>query len=259
SARLDETLALVVIDLDDFKLVNDRHGHEGGDEVLCRFAATARRALRSVDVIARTGGDEFAVLLPDVDAATTVGVLQRLRGALGSEDAGGIRCSMGVACLTGGTLSDALRSADKALYGAKTAGKGSILLVDLVSESPQDPRSVAAGSAVPDALGQPDCTWSPGGSRDPSGSIFTAAGFLASSSGPVAVCAGSPPSGREDGGTVRTLEGVPPDSATSSGEPGTWDPYPQVLIRRNGDMVVYDQGSKPDPQPRRGVVAHLAS
>ena len=251
SARVSSGLAFVVIDLDDFKLVNDRRGHEGGDEVLCRFAATARRALRSVDVIARMGGDEFALLLPDVDAATAIGVLRRLRDALTSREAGGIGCSMGVACLAGGTLSDAFRAADKALYGAKAAGKGSILLIDLVSGSAQDPRSTASGLTVPDSdhqsLGEPDRMWIPGSSHVPNELILTAGGSPIGSGGPIEVCAGSPRRGREDGGVHGTFlgKGVSPDAPAVSGDPGTQDSYPELLIRSNGDMVLYDHGSKP--------------
>jgi len=163
AARLGSGLALVVIDLDDFKLVNDRRGHEGGDEVLCRFARLAEQNLRSVDVTARTGGDEFAVLLPDVDPVAAITVLQRFRETLDSDEAGDIGCSMGVACLAGGSLSDALRSADEALYLAKAAGKGSIVVIDLASAPGHEPdpstqpgpQSVTRVSEVPSIASRP--------------------------------------------------------------------------------------------------------
>lgn len=137
AARLGSGVALAVIDLDDFKLVNDRRGHEAGDEVLCRFAATARRVLRSIDITARTGGDEFSVLLPEVDAASAVQVLGRLQESLTAHEAGAVRCSIGVAHVTGGTLSDALRSADTALYQAKAEAKGSIRLAAGLAPVPE--------------------------------------------------------------------------------------------------------------------------
>ncbi len=129
SARLSSPLALAVVDLDDFKLVNDRQGHSAGDLVLGRFARIAARILRSVDITARMGGDEFAVLLPDVDPKAAVVALHRLREVLLSE--GGIQCSMGVAHATGGPLDDVLRRADEALYRAKQSGKGTIELTEM--------------------------------------------------------------------------------------------------------------------------------
>ncbi len=144
SERLGSGVALVAIDLDDFKLVNDRRGHEGGDEVLCQFATTARRVLRSVDITGRSGGDEFAVLLPDVDPAAALAAMDRFQEALTSSEVGPIGCSMGVAYVIGGVVSDALRSADAALYRAKAAGKGTIMLSDLVCALELDLRSTGA-------------------------------------------------------------------------------------------------------------------
>ena len=132
--RLRSPLALAVIDLDDFKLINDQHGHAAGDRALCRFAATAVRIFRSVDVAARMGGDEFALLLPDVDAQSALLALHRFQSALLDDQRGPINCSIGVALVVGGDHDYAMRQADEALYQAKASGKGAIELVEVPVE-----------------------------------------------------------------------------------------------------------------------------
>lgn len=138
--RVGVPLALVLIDIDDFKLINDQLGHAGGDLVLRRFAAATGRILRSADVAARVGGDEFALILPDVDARSAVRVLERFRTGLTNEPDGPIGCSIGIALVAGGGLADALRHADQALYAAKASGKGAIELVE-VPAAGRPPRS----------------------------------------------------------------------------------------------------------------------
>ena len=131
SDRRRSPVALAVIDLDDFKLINDQQGHAAGDGVLQKVAATTGRILRSVDIAARMGGDEFAVLLPDVDAPSALLALQRFQQGLLTDGASPIGCSIGVAHVIGGDLGDALRHADEALYRAKGYGKGAIELIEV--------------------------------------------------------------------------------------------------------------------------------
>ncbi len=131
--RHGSTVAVAVVDLDDFKSVNDRFGHEAGDEVLRGFAEIARATLRSVDITARTGGDEFAVILPDIDILGARQVLDRFRGVLASRPGGGIGCSIGVVCATGGDLDAALCAADEALYRAKRGGRSAIEFADVTA------------------------------------------------------------------------------------------------------------------------------
>ena len=138
--RVGSPLALALIDIDDFKLINDQRGHAGGDLVLRRFAAAASRILRSADIAARVGGDEFALILPDVDARLAVAVLERFRTGLLQEPDGPTGCSIGVALVAGGELADALRYADQALYAAKASGKGAIELVEVPARE-RPPRS----------------------------------------------------------------------------------------------------------------------
>ncbi len=146
--RVGSPLALAIIDLDDFKLVNDRQGHAAGDLILCHFAATAGRIFRAVDCAARMGGDEFAVLLPDVDADSALLALRRFQKTLLDDRLGPTSCSIGVAHVVGGDLDEALRHADEALYRAKGSGKGTIELIGT-------PATEFVSSARPDRPPEP--------------------------------------------------------------------------------------------------------
>ncbi|OYU45443.1 MAG: GGDEF domain-containing protein [Burkholderiales bacterium PBB4] len=137
--RTGEATSLVMLDLDHFKDVNDHHGHRAGDEVLRQFAHTARARLRASDVLARMGGEEFAVILPGTDTVGAVHVAEAVRAAVEalvvSDMKGGsisITVSAGVACALGGstpTTPDQLyHRADTALYAAKEAGRNRIEL-----------------------------------------------------------------------------------------------------------------------------------
>jgi diguanylate cyclase (GGDEF)-like protein len=133
-------VAVVYLDLDNFKAVNDRRGHDGGDAVLVAAALALRRVARNGDLLARLGGDEFAVMfrLP-VDVRNTAerasAVAERYREAL-AEVPGGAFASVGVAVSQPG-LADAellVREADMAMYTAKAAGGNRVVVVDQVGE-----------------------------------------------------------------------------------------------------------------------------
>ncbi len=115
SARTGRPLTLAVLDLDDFKLINDRHGHAAGDAVLTGLAHSWRDALGADDVLGRFGGDEFIVLLPGSDTAGAAAVLARLRSDL-------CTWSAGVARWHGQQFDDWFSAADGDLYRAKTTG-----------------------------------------------------------------------------------------------------------------------------------------
>ncbi len=138
TGRFGGTLALILADLDDFKQVNDRYGHQAGDDVLRAFARILRETVREIDLAARYGGEEFAVLLPQTDLAGAEQLAERLREALAARPLGvhphaGIvlTASFGVACFPQAETPAALfAAADEALYRAKSAGKNCVVCAD---------------------------------------------------------------------------------------------------------------------------------
>jgi diguanylate cyclase (GGDEF)-like protein len=135
--RLGGRLAVVLADLDDFKLVNDRFGHHAGDEVLVAFADLLRAHGRDVDVAARLGGEEFAILLPETGIEGASAGAERLRHSLAeltmplgeNGEVVHVTASFGVAELANGqSLDGLLRAADSALYRAKGNGKNRVEL-----------------------------------------------------------------------------------------------------------------------------------
>ncbi len=126
--RTGRSTALVLLDIDHFKLINDRLGHAARDGALRTVAATALREARSTDTIARVGGDEFAAVLPDTDSEGAFLFAERVRGAVLASQAPGIgplTMSLGIAeSQSDGLSPDVLTSsADKALYLAKELGR----------------------------------------------------------------------------------------------------------------------------------------
>ena len=127
----DATGALLFIDLNDFKIINDSHGHEVGDQLLTIAAKRLRKSLRSCDIIGRPGGDEFVALVPDVEPDTAEKLANRLAMALeepyliGQET---LKCaaSIGLALYptNANTLTGLLREADQAMYRAKARCRG---------------------------------------------------------------------------------------------------------------------------------------
>ena len=134
AARTGRPLAVLMMDLDHFKRINDTLGHSGGDATLCRFVAVAGDVLRAEDVLCRFGGDEFVALLPHAEAAQAVAAAERLRLAFAAT---GATVSIGVASLRPGEdLEDLLRRADAALYDAKRAGRDRTHLSEEVAAAP---------------------------------------------------------------------------------------------------------------------------
>jgi diguanylate cyclase (GGDEF)-like protein len=119
--------ALALGDLDDFKLLNDKHGHEAGDRALRLFAQVALDALREQDQVGRWGGEEFVVILPDLDQAQALPILDRLRERLAASHTGEhprFTASFGVTDSTrAATVQELVQLADAALYTAKQSGR----------------------------------------------------------------------------------------------------------------------------------------
>lgn len=131
-ARRDGTeLSCLLVDIDHFKAINDSHGHAVGDAVLVRFGELAQAALRQGDIVGRTGGEEFAVILPGAGEAGALLVAEKLRAMLEADKAAGLphfTASIGATTLASGdrTLSDLLSRADAALYVAKGLGRNRV-------------------------------------------------------------------------------------------------------------------------------------
>jgi diguanylate cyclase (GGDEF)-like protein len=131
AARRASPLAVVLLDLDHFKQVNDVHGHDQGDKVLAAVGQILGSTLRASDFAARYGGEEFLVLLPDTDRATAQDVAEKLRVAITGVElshVGSLTASFGVAALPedAGEPEQLIRKADRALYAAKAAGRNRV-------------------------------------------------------------------------------------------------------------------------------------
>jgi diguanylate cyclase (GGDEF)-like protein len=143
--RFSQPLSALMLDFDDFKSVNDRHGHAVGDQVLRGLADRCRSALRSIDLLGRYGGEEFAILLPNTERHSGAAVLaerirQRIDEAPVNTDAGPIHVtvSVGVASVDDSTedLGALLKRADLALYEAKQAGRNRVVEDAQIAEKP---------------------------------------------------------------------------------------------------------------------------
>ncbi len=129
-------LALAILDVDDFKAVNDNHGHIAGDAVLVALAGQIRSEVRQTDLAVRLGGEEFVVMLPNTDADAAIAIVDRIRSRFAQRpDALGSTFSAGVAVY--GPDNDSpnalIEAADVALYAAKRAGKNRTVLDSLVA------------------------------------------------------------------------------------------------------------------------------
>jgi diguanylate cyclase (GGDEF)-like protein len=127
--RYEHPFAVLVMDVDGLKRINDAHGHQAGDRILMQIAIAVQRSIRSVDTSARVGGDEFCVLAPQQDAAKATTLAERLSAAVRDEvampDVPPVSLSIGVvSCPEHGAEGEALiDAADRAMYRAKSAGQ----------------------------------------------------------------------------------------------------------------------------------------
>ena len=123
----DEVCAFIILDMDNFKEINDVYGHKAGDEVLVKLAGLVSRTFRRSDIIGRFGGDEFILFLKNIGSEARVRErLDVLYTVLGEQKEPELSCSLGVVLAQGGAFYEKLfRHADTALYDAKSGGKGS--------------------------------------------------------------------------------------------------------------------------------------
>ena len=145
-AREGATLALLLIDLDLFKQINDRHGHAAGDDVLCQISALLLQSMRPSDICCRYGGEEFLLVLPGMGLQTAVERAQALRQQvaerrwLADGQPIGVTLSVGVACAHNARVAPAalIDLADRALYQAKAEGRNRVCMAgDAPTQAPQ--------------------------------------------------------------------------------------------------------------------------
>lgn len=156
SRRYSKPLSVLIMDLDNFKQINDCYGHDAGDALLCRFVAIAGQILRGEDVFCRFGGEEFVALLPNASAEQALVAAERLRNAFAEEsatetsDAGRhftITVSIGIAKLAADEdIESLLRRADTALYRAKDMGRNRCELAEDSRKKTNDVRKLHQAS-----------------------------------------------------------------------------------------------------------------
>ena len=132
SQRFDTPLSLILYDIDHFKRINDSYGHQVGDTVLIKLSRFIRERMRATDLLARWGGEEFAVLVPQSDGPMTAQFAEILKASVEStsfDDVGTVTCSFGVAELAPGETAEGfVARADGALYRAKLEGRNRVKL-----------------------------------------------------------------------------------------------------------------------------------
>ncbi len=134
------TFSMIIFDIDNFKSVNDTHGHLVGDEVIKSIATISSKSTRDSDIFARWGGEEFTILLPETKLDAAALVAEKLRAAIYAYDYGEpeqISCSFGVAeYILGDEIDTLISNADEALYFAKENGKNQVAIFDKAMTRP---------------------------------------------------------------------------------------------------------------------------
>lgn len=120
------------MDIDYFKQVNDKLGHEAGDKVLMYLAQQLKSLVRSTDYIIRWGGEEFLILMPGCEINQAVRVAEKIRESVeeGENEVCKITLSIGVAAYEGGDYHDVIKKADEAMYQAKKGGRNQVVLYE---------------------------------------------------------------------------------------------------------------------------------
>jgi diguanylate cyclase (GGDEF)-like protein/putative nucleotidyltransferase with HDIG domain/PAS domain S-box-containing protein len=144
--RYNQSVACIMVDVDHFKRINDKHGHTTGDQVLQGVAKILKDMARETDVVCRYGGEEFCILLPQADVTAAARAAERYRAAIESERCGAVAvtASLGVSAMHFGARDpqEILDQADKSLYAAKHGGRNRVVRWDEIMNTPE-----AAGKA----------------------------------------------------------------------------------------------------------------
>src|SRR5436309_10327299 len=145
-------LALMILDIDFFKSINDTYGHDAGDDVLREFAVRVRKSIRGIDLACRYGGEEFVIVMPETDLPVAGMVAERLRRSIANEPFAvhkgdkrlDVTVSIGLSTLEhkGEPLSDVLKRADTALYRAKNDGRNRVVTLAPPNQPGQLPQAV---------------------------------------------------------------------------------------------------------------------
>ncbi len=149
---LGRPVCLIICDLDNFKRVNDRHGHERGDAVLREVSSEMRNSLRSFELFYRLGGEEFLILLPGIDLPAGVAIAQGLRAAVETHRPGGlpVTASFGVSAAVGEEIEflPLFKAADAALYRAKSGGRNLVVAAAMTAVVGPGIRDERAGDGL---------------------------------------------------------------------------------------------------------------
>jgi diguanylate cyclase (GGDEF)-like protein len=143
--RYDGSLAVIMIDIDNFKKLNDEFGHLLGDEVLRQVSSVFSLQLRRIDVVCRYGGEEFAMLLPQTTAEQALSVAEKLRREVADWQFPGVPRAVTISAGTaaypaqGSTRDELVRAADAALYAAKQQGRNRVCAAPMVTDAPVSP------------------------------------------------------------------------------------------------------------------------
>jgi diguanylate cyclase (GGDEF)-like protein len=140
-------LSVLFADIDNFKLINDSHGHRGGDSVLISIGQVLRQYTRGTDIVTRYGGDEFLILLPGAGESIAIDISERILNAVQAQphkidDKVAITVTLSIGCVTMTATSDftsaddLIRSADRCLYAAKMRGRNQVVTLDQLAKNP---------------------------------------------------------------------------------------------------------------------------
>lgn len=135
--RSGKTFSLILCDIDYFKKINDKYGHDGGDYILTQIAKTIEKQSRKQDVVCRWGGEEFLLLLPETELEGAASLAEKIRKQMEvniqifKSQKIHITLSLGVACMAGfGNVDDCIKKADLRLYAAKGGGRNRVVFND---------------------------------------------------------------------------------------------------------------------------------